>query len=49
MPAVREYDATVRQQLEMGIVEVVSDVESTENGVIHYLPTSHRTLSSLAR
>ena len=38
MPAVREYDATVHQQLEMGIVEVVSDAESTENGVIHYLP-----------
>ena len=38
MPAVREYDATGRQQLEMGIVEVESDVESMENSVIHHLP-----------
>ena len=48
MPAVREYDAIVRQQLEMGIVEVVSDVESTENGVIHNLPhqPSHPKLTA---
>ena len=50
MPAVqREYDATTRQQLEMGIVEEVSDAESTENGVIHYLPQhpSHPMLTAL--
>ena len=48
MPAVREYDAIVRQQLEMDIVEVVSDVESTENGVIHNLPhqPSHPKLTA---
>ncbi len=34
----REYDSIIRDQIELGVVQVVDDPDVTESGKIHYLP-----------